>query len=128
MSPTWLTVVKQVPLNTTFFYPFVLPVRTSNLSTMQGMYRHIMATLTEALRAERPELLELLQSRLLPVLVACKEPLSTTLLAWAVFGVADVAPKQLEDVGLLMRLIANLFPSRRSGSSDQAGGVLHLFA
>ena len=43
----------------------------------------MLTTLFDALREERPELLVLARERLLPVLVACREPLSVEELVWA---------------------------------------------
>ncbi|KAL6759842.1 hypothetical protein V8C86DRAFT_1227862 [Haematococcus lacustris] len=58
-------------------------------SGLEGMYRRVLSTLEEALQTERPDLLELLRTRLLPVLVACLEPLTVQELAWATGCEAD---------------------------------------
>ncbi len=50
---------------------------------LAGMYAHAMRVLCGALDKERPDLLALLQGRLLPALVACREPLTVEQLAWA---------------------------------------------
>jgi hypothetical protein len=88
-----------------------------------GAYALIMWQLTTALRKERPELLQLLTDKVLPVLVAAREPLSPALVAWACGhpewqGDDDSGSsaarcgiraqvKELLEVGL-----ANLFPTR----------------
>ena len=82
-------------------------------SGLEGMYRHIMTTLCDALRAERPDLLTLLQGRVLPVLVAARDLLSVASLAWA-------CGAELDDVKLLARLLTSLFRRRAAGSGDTA--------
>ena len=82
-------------------------------SGLEGMYRHIMTTLCDALKAERPELLTLLRDKVLPVLVASRNLLSVASLAWA-------CGAKLEDVTLLARLLTSLFPRRAAGSGDTA--------
>ena len=82
-------------------------------SGLDGMYRHIMTTLCDALRAERPDLLTLLQGRVLPVLVAARDLLSVASLAWA-------CGAELDDVKLLARLLTSLFRRRAAGSGDTA--------
>ncbi|GFH06654.1 WD_REPEATS_REGION domain-containing protein [Haematococcus lacustris] len=74
---------------------------------LEGMYLRELSTLQEALRKERPDLLELLHTRLLPVLVACLEPLTVSELAWAMGCEADTGKVQQ-----LVGLLANLFPYR----------------
>ena len=51
---------------------------------LAGMYRRVMTTLCEALQAERPDMLLLLQGRLLPILVASSDVLTVDQLVWAV--------------------------------------------
>ena len=51
---------------------------------LAGMYRRVMATLCEALQEERPDMLLLLQGRLLPILVASSDVLTVDQLVWAV--------------------------------------------
>ncbi|KAJ9527505.1 hypothetical protein QJQ45_025765 [Haematococcus lacustris] len=83
-------------------------------SGLEGMYRRVLSTLEEALQTERPDLLELLRTRLLPVLVACLEPLTVQELAWATGCEADTGKVQQ-----LVGLLANLFPCRAGGSDQQ---------
>ncbi|GFH09405.1 WD_REPEATS_REGION domain-containing protein [Haematococcus lacustris] len=83
-------------------------------SGLEGMYRRVLSTLEEALQTERPDLLELLRTRLLPVLVACLEPLTVQELAWATGCEADSGKVQQ-----LVGLLANLFPCRAGGSDQQ---------
>ncbi|KAJ9527086.1 hypothetical protein QJQ45_025204 [Haematococcus lacustris] len=83
-------------------------------SGLEGMYRRVLSTLEEALQTERPDLLELLRTRLLPVLVACLEPLTVQELAWATGCEADIGKVQQ-----LVGLLANLFPCRAGGSDQQ---------
>lgn len=45
-------------------------------SGLSGQYRSVMATLRQALQDERPDLLTLLRGRVLPILVAAREPLT----------------------------------------------------
>ena len=45
--------------------------------------RRVLASLYAALQEERPELLALARGRLLPMLVACREPLTVAELVWA---------------------------------------------
>lgn len=85
---------------------------------LQGMFRRVMDTLCDALREEAPELLELLRQRLLPVLVASREPLTVAELAWAVrggeedAGLADAQPKVCRCCrGVLCALIARCWRS-----------------
>ncbi len=68
-------------------------------------YLHSLIQLRDALAAERPELLELLTKRVLPVLAVCRELLTVQELAWAV-----AAPEV--GVDLLVRLLGNIFPIR----------------
>ena len=82
-------------------------------SGLEGMYRHIMTTLCDALGAERPELLTLLRGGVLPVLVAARDLLSVASVAWA-------CGAELHDVTLLARLLTSLFPRRAAGSGDTA--------
>ncbi|KAJ9533508.1 hypothetical protein QJQ45_026544 [Haematococcus lacustris] len=49
----------------------------------------------KALQAERPDLLDLLRTHLLPVLVACLEPLTVQELAWATGCEADIGKTNL---------------------------------
>ena len=51
---------------------------------LEGMYRRVMTTLCEALQEERPDMLSLLQGRLLPILVASSDVLTVDQLVWAV--------------------------------------------
>ncbi|KAL6756673.1 WD40-repeat-containing domain protein [Haematococcus lacustris] len=83
-------------------------------SGLEGMYHRVLSTLQKALEAERPDLLELLHTRLLPVLVACLEPLTVPELAWATGCEADTSKVQQ-----LVGLLANLFPCRPAGSDQQ---------
>ncbi|KAL6756674.1 hypothetical protein V8C86DRAFT_3136436 [Haematococcus lacustris] len=83
-------------------------------SGLEGMYHRVLSTLQKALEAERPDLLELLHTRLLPVLVACLEPLTVQELAWATGCEADTSKVQQ-----LVGLLANLFPCRPAGSDQQ---------
>ncbi|GFH09203.1 WD_REPEATS_REGION domain-containing protein [Haematococcus lacustris] len=83
-------------------------------SALEGMYHRVLGTLQKALEAERPDLLELLRTRLLPVLVACLEPLTVQELAWATGCEADTSKVQQ-----LVGLLANLFPCRPAGSDQQ---------
>ncbi|KAJ9533544.1 hypothetical protein QJQ45_026602 [Haematococcus lacustris] len=54
------------------------------------MHLQVLSTMQKALQAEQPGLLELLRTRLLPVLVACLEPLTVQELAWATGCEADI--------------------------------------
>ncbi|KAJ9532875.1 hypothetical protein QJQ45_010968 [Haematococcus lacustris] len=83
-------------------------------SGLEGMYHRVLSTLQEALEAEQPDLLELLRTCLLPVLVACLEPLTVPELAWATGCGADTSKVQQ-----LVGLLANLFPCRPAGSDQQ---------
>ena len=80
-------------------------------SGLEGMYRHIMTTLCDALGAERPELLTLLRGGVLPVLVAARDLLSVASVAWA-------CGAEVHDVVLLARLLTSLFPRRAAGGGD----------
>ena len=82
-------------------------------SGLEGMYRHIMTTLCDALGAERPDLLTLLRGGVLPVLLAARDLLSVASLAWA-------CGAELDDITLLARLLTSLFPRRAAGSGDTA--------
>ncbi|GFH22570.1 hypothetical protein HaLaN_20051, partial [Haematococcus lacustris] len=82
-------------------------------SGLEGMCRQVLSTMQEALQAERPDLLELLRTRLLPVLVACLEPLTVQELAWT--GCEGDIGKVEQLVGLL----ADLFPCPAGGADQQ---------
>ncbi len=79
------------------------------------MYRRVLMVLTDALRSERPDLLDLLVKKVLPVLVAVRDPLTVEELEWAVGGGGTA----LEQVAQLVRLLANLFPLRTVGASGE---------
>ena len=80
-------------------------------SGLEGMYRHIMTTMCDALGAERPDLLTLLRGGVLPVLVAARDLLSVASVAWA-------CGAEPHDVALLARLLPSLFPRRAAGSGE----------
>jgi len=83
---------------------------------LEGAYHLIMWGLTSALRRERPELLELLTKKVLPVLVVAREPLSPELVSWAcgcdddnALGTRGIRDQVQE---LLEKGLAHLFPLR----------------
>ncbi|KAJ9522288.1 hypothetical protein QJQ45_008138 [Haematococcus lacustris] len=68
--------------------PYLLAIneqRFPHIAWMEGMYRRVLSTLQEALEAERPDVLELLRTRLLPVLVG----LLANLFAWRSISQGD---------------------------------------
>ncbi len=113
-------------------------------SGVECTYLHSLNQLRFALAAERPELLELLTKRVLPVLAMCRKLLTVQELAWAVAapedGVRAIASRgpvaflsgvmgflltgslslanlqfslhAVVQVGLLVRLLGNMFPIR----------------
>ncbi|KAJ9532431.1 hypothetical protein QJQ45_010545 [Haematococcus lacustris] len=78
------------------------------------MHLQVLSTMQKALQAERPDLLDLLRTRLLPVLVACLEPLTVQELAWATGCEADIGKVQQ-----LVGLLADLLPCRADGVDQQ---------
>ena len=50
---------------------------------LDGMFRYVLGVLHAALSHDRPKLLALLRTRVLPVLVAAFEPLTVAQLVWA---------------------------------------------
>lgn len=84
-------------------------------SGLQGMFRRVMDTLCDALRQEAPHLLELLQRKLLPVLVAVREPLTARELAWVVGGSPQAGAELEQQVS---------WPSRASGADARSLVVL----
>jgi hypothetical protein len=100
---------------------------------LYGAYELSMRVLVSRLAAERPDLVPLLRVKVLPVLVAMQEPLSTEQVAWAcgawpaawamdhpaaqaaASSIDRAAPKEA-DVDLLLDLLTNIFPHRPAHS------------
>ncbi|KAF5840146.1 hypothetical protein DUNSADRAFT_17630 [Dunaliella salina] len=80
-------------------------IRAELPSGLGGIFQHIMDTLQGALAEERPDLLVLLRQKLLPILVASKEPLSTV-------QISIIADEELGQVEYLLSLMVNIFPTR----------------
>ena len=96
---------------------------------LDGAYQLVMRGLTSALRMDKPELLELLTDKVLPVLVASREPLSCELVAWACVGCNADAPgtvvigKQVQE--LLEKGLDNLFPLRTGPGGGKVAQPYH---
>lgn len=93
---------------------------------LAGAHELSMRVLVSRLAAERPDLVSLLRDKVLPVLVAMREPLSTEQVAWACGAwpaawpadhpdaapaSGSGAPKEA-NVSMLLDLLTNIFPHR----------------
>jgi len=79
-------------------------------SGLVGVFQHVLGILTDALEAERMDLLRLMEQKVLPILVAAREPLTAKQIA--AMSQADACK-----VDHLLLLLANLFPIHQEGSA-----------